>query len=172
MILRLGLLRMVAFTRQLQAARSQMRIELGQIRAAYLRREQPLAHVADLVLDLALLPPRGRCAGGRIDEVVVAHHQEAPVVAPLLAREDRIHRGLQVVIDSPARHAAKELERPGMRIEHHLLALARIGDQEKCAAVAQPHVRELDDLIDAAELDVLVAEVKLVRLAGRKVSAG
>lgn len=56
-----------------------------------------------------------------------------------------------------------------MRIEHHLLALARISDQEKCAAVAEPHVRELDDLIDAAELDVLVAEVKLVRLARRKV---
>jgi hypothetical protein len=99
---------------------------------------------------------------------MIAHHQEAPVVTPLLAREDRIHRGLQVVIDSPARYAAKELERPGMRIEHHLLALARIGDEKKCAAVAQSQMRELDHLIDAAELDVLVAEVELVRLARRK----
>jgi hypothetical protein len=32
-----GLLRMVAFTRQLQTARGQVRIELGQIRAVYLR---------------------------------------------------------------------------------------------------------------------------------------
>jgi hypothetical protein len=40
----------------------------------------------------------------------------------------------------------------------HLLALARISDQEKWAAVAQPHVRELDDLIDSAELDMLVTE--------------
>jgi hypothetical protein len=41
-----------------------------------------------------------------------------------------------------------------MRIEDHLLALARIGHEEKCAAVAQPHVRDLHDLIDAAELDI------------------
>ena len=105
-------------------------------------------------------------------EIMIAHHQEAPIVSALLAGEDRIHRGLQVVIDSAARHAAKELERPGMRIEHHLLALARIGHQEKCAAVTQPHVRELDDLIDAAELDVLVAEVKLVRFARAQSTAG
>jgi hypothetical protein len=100
---------------------------------------------------------------------MIAHHQEAPVVAPLLAREDRIHGRLQVVIDSSARHTAKEGERTGVRIEHHLLALARIGDQEKCTAVTQPHVRQLDDLINAAELDVLVAEVKLIRFPRRKV---
>jgi hypothetical protein len=100
---------------------------------------------------------------------MIAHHQEAPVVAPLLAREDRIHRGLHVVVDSPARHAAKESERAGVRVEYHLLALARIGDQEECTAMAQPHVRELDDLINATELDVLVTEVKLVRFARRKV---
>jgi len=52
-----GLLRMVALTRQLQAARGQMRIKFSQIRAFEFRREQPFAHVADLVLDLPLLPP-------------------------------------------------------------------------------------------------------------------
>ena len=163
------LLRMVPFTRQLQAARREVRVEFGQIRAAYLRGEEPLPHIADLVLDLALLPPRGRGAGGRIDKVMIAHHQEAPIVSALLAGEDRIHCGLQVVVDSPARYAAKELEGAGVRIEHHLLALARISDEEKYAAVAQSQVRELDDLIDAAELDVLVAEVELVRLARRKI---
>jgi hypothetical protein len=35
--------------------------------------------------------------------------------------------------------------------------------------VAQPQVRKLDDLIDAAKFDVLVTEVKLVRLARRKI---
>jgi hypothetical protein len=35
--------------------------------------------------------------------------------------------------------------------------------------VAEAQVRKLDDLIDSAELDVLVAEVKLVRFARRKV---
>ena len=153
----------------MQAARSEVRVEFGQIRAAYLWGKEPLPHIADLVFDLALLPPGSWRAGGRIDEVMIAHHQEAPIVAALLAGEDRIHRGLQVVIDSPARHTAKEGERAGMRVEHHLLALARIGHPEKCAAVTEPHVRELDDLIDAAQLDVLVAEVELVRLARRKI---
>jgi hypothetical protein len=51
------LLRMVAFTRQLQAASGQMRVEFGRIRASELRCEQPLAHIADLIFDLTLLPP-------------------------------------------------------------------------------------------------------------------
>jgi hypothetical protein len=70
---------------------------------------------------------------------------------------------------SPTWHATEERERAGMRVEHHLLALARIGDQKKCAAMTQPHMGKLDDLIDAAELYVFVAEVKLICLAGRKV---
>src|SRR4051812_19492149 len=42
--------------------------------------EQQVAHGADLVLDLALLPARRRRAGDRIDEVVRAQLQEALIV--------------------------------------------------------------------------------------------
>src|SRR5579859_7470926 len=68
-----GLLRMVALACQLQTARSEMRIEFGQIRATYLRREQPLAHVADLVLDPP--PPSGVtqvifCSGSLMSQVL------------------------------------------------------------------------------------------------------
>ena len=44
------------------------------------RREEALAHQPDLVLDLTLLPARRRRAGDRIDQIVAAHLQEAPVV--------------------------------------------------------------------------------------------
>src|SRR5947199_5449172 len=40
-------------------------------------REEALAHQTDLVLDLALLPPRGRRAGNGLDQVVRTHLHEA-----------------------------------------------------------------------------------------------
>ncbi len=46
---------------------------------------------------------------------------------------------------------------PGMRIEDHLLALAQVGDEKELAAVAESRLRDLDHLIDDAELDRLVA---------------
>ena len=64
------------------------------------RREEALAHQPDLVLDLALLPARRRRAGDRVDQVMPAHLQEAAVVGPLLADEDRLDRGLHVVVDA------------------------------------------------------------------------
>ena len=159
---------MCALARQLQGAIGQIHVQLGQIGEAQLRREHPLAHVADLVLDLALLPARSGRAGRGLDQVVIAHRQEAAVVAPLPAGEDRIDGGLEVVVDPAPGHAAQERERPGVRVEHHLLALARIGDQEERAAVTQPQMTDLDHLLDAAEHHMLVAPVELVGLAGCK----
>jgi hypothetical protein len=57
-------------------------------------REEAFTHHADLILDLPLLPARGRRARHRIDQIVAAHLQEAAVVGALLAGEDGIHRRL------------------------------------------------------------------------------
>src|SRR5215204_2627184 len=46
------------------------------------RLEEPLAHHADLVLDLAFLPSRRRRAGRRLDQVVTAHLQEPAIERP------------------------------------------------------------------------------------------
>src|SRR4051812_49514736 len=46
------------------------------------RREEALAHQPDLVLDLTLLPAGRRRAGGRLDQIVGAHLQEAAGVRP------------------------------------------------------------------------------------------
>src|SRR5207302_7155687 len=72
------------------------------------RREEPLAHLAHLVLDLPLFPARRRGAGDRVDEIVAAHLQEAAIVGPLAADEDRLHRGLHVVVDAARAGALKK----------------------------------------------------------------
>src|SRR5829696_167050 len=63
-------------------------------------REEALADKPDLVLDLTLLPPRGRRAGHRLDEVMTAHLQEATIVEAALADEDRLNCRFHVVVDA------------------------------------------------------------------------
>ena len=52
-----------------------------------------------------------------------------------------------------------------MRVENHLLRLARIGANERHAAVAQTHVRDLHGRRHAVEHNDLVAPVELVGFA-------
>ena len=69
-----------------------------------------------------------------------AHLLEAPVVAPLAADEDRVHRRLHVVVDAALAGPAQERERAVVRVEHHLLALARIRPHIEHPAVTEPQV--------------------------------
>src|SRR3954451_25286657 len=72
--------------------------------------EEPLAHQANLVLDLSLLPARCRRAGSRFDQIVAAHLQKAPVIGALAADMDRIDRRLHVVVDAACAGALEEGE--------------------------------------------------------------
>src|SRR5262245_6108113 len=90
------------------------------------RREEALADEPDLVLDLTLLPAGGRRAGDRLDEIVAAHLQETTIVEAFLADEDRLHRGLHVVVDAAPASALEQGKRTVVGVEHHLLGLARI----------------------------------------------
>jgi len=128
--------------------------------------EEPAAHRLHLVLDLPLLPPSRRRARGRLDHVVIRHDQEATVEHALLADEHCRHRRLHVVVDAAQGHAAEEGEAARMRIEHHLLRLARIGPDVDRARRAQPHVRDLHPHRQARDLDVLVAPVELIASPG------
>ena len=132
------------------------------------RREEPLPHQANLVPNLPLLPTRCRCAGHGIDQIVAAHLLEAPVVGALAANEDRLHRGLHVVVDPARAGALEEGKRPVMGVEHHLLRLARIRPHEQHPAVAQPDMRHFHRHRRAVDQHDLVAPVELVSLAGRK----
>src|SRR3954452_18230429 len=66
-----------------------------------------------------------------------AHLQKATVVLTVLADEDRLHRGFHVVVDAPCAGALEEGEAALVRVEHHLLRLARIGPHEHHPAMAQ-----------------------------------
>ena len=118
-------------------------VELGVVLEPRPRHEEPTADDADLVLDLTLLPAGGGRAGDRVDEVVPAHLLEAAIVGAVPADEDRVHRRLHVVVDPPRAGAAEEGERLVVRVEDHLLPLARIGPHEQHPAVAEPNMRDL-----------------------------
>ncbi len=60
------------------------------------RRKQPLADIADLVLDLPLLPACCRRAGDRLDQIMPAHLQKAAVELAVLADEHGLDRRLHV----------------------------------------------------------------------------
>ena len=143
-------------------------VQLGQALHPRLGAEQLVAQIADLVLDLSLLPARGRRARHRLDQVVRAHLQEAAIILARLADEDRLHRRLHVVVDAAPADTAIEQERLVVGVEHQLLGLAEVGAHERHPAVRQLHVRRLDRQRQALERDRLVAPVELVRLAGRK----
>ena len=94
-----------------------------------------------------------------------AHLHESLVVLALLAHEHRVHRRLHVVVNSALANSTEEAERPLVRVEHHLLALARVQLHQKHPAVAQAHVRGLHPRRLARQHHLLVAPVELIRLA-------
>ena len=143
-------------------------IQLVQAADPRLGPEQLIAQVADLVLDLTLLPTRGRATGHRLDQMVRAHLQEPPIVLPCLADEDRLDRRLHVVVDAASAGPAIKCEGPVVGIEHQFLRLAEVGPHKRHPAVRQPHVRRLDHQRQSLKRDRLVAPVELVGFARRK----
>ena len=74
------------------AAVEQPRVEVVVALAPQPRRDEALAHQPHLILHLPLLPAGGGGAGDRVDQVVAAHLEEAPIVDALGADADRLHR--------------------------------------------------------------------------------
>src|SRR3984885_8187763 len=73
-----------------------------------------------------------------------------------------------VVVDSALAGALEECERPVVRVEHHLLGLARIGAHEHHPAVAETDMRDFQSRRRAVHHHDLVAPVELVGFARRK----
>jgi hypothetical protein len=97
-----------------------------------------------------------------------AHLQEAAIVLAILTDEDRLHRRLHVVVDAAPTGAFEECERSVVRVEHHLLRLARVGAHEHHPAVAQAEMRDLHDRRPPVHHNDLVAPVELISFARRK----
>ena len=93
---------------------------------------------------------------------MTAHLQETAIVEATLANEDRLHRGLHVVVDAASAGPLEQSKGSVVRVEHHLLRLARIGAHEQHPAVTKPNMGDLHDHCNAAEQDDFVAPVELV----------
>ena len=127
-----------------------------------------VAQIADLVLNLTLLPSRRGGAGYRFNQMVRAHLQKAEIISARLADEDRLDRRLHVVVDAAPADPAIEPERLVVGVKHQLLGLAKVDAHKRHAAVRQLHVRRLDHQRQARKRDRLVAPVELVGLPRRE----
>ena len=107
--------------------------------------------------------PSWPCDG--VVQVVRAHHGEARVDGAALALQDLVDGRAHVVVDAAPCHAAKGGEAARVRIEQHLVALARVRHEPERTARAQLHVRELQPPVDATDHEPLFAPVELERFA-------
>ena len=103
--------------------------------------------------------PSWPCVG--IEQVVRAHDGEALVDGATLALLDLVDRRLHVVVDAASGDAAHRRERARVRIEQHLVALARVGHEPEGSAGTQLEVRDLHAVVDAADHQALFAPVEL-----------
>lgn len=147
---------------QFLTAVDQPAIELLQVGETRLWHKEPLAHILDLFLYLTLLPARTGSAGHRLDQVMAAHLLEPLVELPFLAAQHVIHGRGHIVVNAPPAHTAKIGKRPGVRIKHHLHALAEIGNDIELAAMAKAKMCNLHRLHRAAQNYLLMAPVELV----------
>ena len=123
------------------------------------------AAVLHVLLHHPLLPARGDVAEVGIEQVVTAHGCEARVDRALLAALHLVHGGAHVVVDAAPGDTAKRLERAGVRVEQHLMALAGVGRQPEGPAGAQLQVRHLHVVEHAADEHGFDAPVELKGLA-------
>ena len=98
-------------------------------------------------------------------QVVRAHDGEAFVDGAALALLDLADRRLHVVVDASPGNATHGRERTGVRVERHLVALARVGHKPEGPRGAQLQVRDLHAVVDAADHQAFFAAVELERLA-------
>lgn len=87
--------------RQFPATGFQPAVERGKVGKPGRRREQPFAHVADLILHLPLFPTGRRGAGHRLKQIMIGERQKAAVELAGLTAKDGFHGRLGVVVDQP-----------------------------------------------------------------------
>ena len=97
-----------------------------------------------------------------------AHLLEPAIINTILANQDRINRGLHIIVDAPRAGTAEEGKRPVMGIEHHLQRLTRIRPHKWHSAMTEAHMGNLDRCGRTINQDDFVAPVELIGFAGVK----
>lgn len=102
-----------------------------------------MASVPNILLDLSLLPSRGRIAKLCLEQEMAGHSTEAGVDLSELATADTIDGCAHVVVDPPPRDASKHRKGTVVGIEQHLMGLQGIIPQLEGSAVAELEVSHL-----------------------------
>ena len=125
-----------------------------------------MARILDVLLDLPLLPARGRIAELGFVEVVAGHGREAGVDLTVLAAADLVDRRAHIVVNAAPGNAAQNPEGVVVGIKQHLMRLQRIGPHGEGAAVAELGVGHLQLGALAADDRPVFRPVELERLPG------
>lgn len=97
-----------------------------------------------------------------------AHHGKTGVDRPSFAFADLVDRRFHVVVNAATRNAAQCLKRASMSVKQHLVTLAGIGHQPKCAAGTELHVGDLDPPEQPTDQQTFFTPVELESLAQRE----
>lgn len=95
-------------TPQLEATLFRPRIQRGKVGKVRHALQHLVTGVADIILDLPLLPFCRRIAELRLIDIVVCHGEEAHVDLALLTPANTIHRRAHVIVNPMTRHVAKD----------------------------------------------------------------
>ena len=97
---------------------------------------------------------------------MATHLLEPAIIDTILGNQDRVHRGLHIVIDTPGTCPTQEAKCFVVGIEHHLQRLSGIGPNEQNPAVAQANMRHLHCCGCAINQNNFMAPVELTGFAG------
>src|SRR3546814_18685236 len=95
-----------------------------------------MTRILNILLDLPLFPAcRGITELG-FEQGMADHGEEAGVDLPFLAAPDLVHGGAHIIVNPPARNAAKDAERRIWGIDQHLVGRTELGPHGDGPAVA------------------------------------
>ena len=127
-----------------------------------------MSGITHALLNLTLLPARRRIAELGIEDVVAGHGQKPRIHITLFADANPVDRGLHVIIDATPGDALEDAECMPVGIKQHLMRLQQISPHQKCPAVRQLDMRDLQLDTLAADIGPVLAPIELESLARRE----
>ncbi|WP_248580894.1 hypothetical protein [Nocardioides sp. InS609-2] len=143
--------------------------EFDQRRDLRWRDQMAAAEPADLAFHTTLLVCAlfAGNAEERVEPVVGPQRDEPLGLLAVPALQHSGHRGLEVVVADPARHATEVLERRRVSFEECFLGLVAVGNVERLPATGQAHHEHPHLHHDPVQHDLELTEVDLGLSAGR-----
>jgi len=149
-----------------QAARTQVRVERGQVLDRGYGRGPVALQVANTAFDVGLLLRLANHAEAWLESVVTDQGLIAVVELTLPASEQMRHHGLGIVPPHLPRHTTEEGERLDQAVQDGLGAFGRQGHREGAVGVGPSRQQHGHEPATVGKIDVDVAEVGFETLSG------